>query len=250
MSEPAPGNPLDENIGRLLEINTEQPELSAEAEQRILSALQARQTKLYPRKGNAMPASVTLPNDRPQTFTRDLWIGVLSLIGLAAAGLIAVYLLQAPAPNGPGTPVVIQPPKNVTAEHVERETLVDGTIVIARKSAKYSINAARQMTLTKGDLYLIVAPSDKPFVVRTADGTVTAHGTRFAVSADSGTSAAVAQGVVELAGNGAAVELRAGQQGKLEKGKTTAEATRAATFACGELGARSSCPARAIGRNR
>ena len=108
----------------------------------------------------------------------------------------------------------------VTSSGVQREELSDGTIVIARKGTEYTSEKLRELSLEKGELFLIVAKSEIPFVVKTADGEVLATGTRFTVSTggtntQSATQAAVAQGNVILKSAAGKIELGAGQQGTL-----------------------------------
>src|SRR5262249_21718556 len=93
--------------------------------------------------------------------------------------------------------------------------LDDGTIVVARAGANFTAPRPRELSLEKGEIYLIVAKSDQPFVVITPHGEAKATGTRFYVSSSSETRAAVAQGTVTLAGRGGSVALRAGQQAVL-----------------------------------
>ena len=110
--------------------------------------------------------------------------------------------------------------KNVIAEKLNRTELSDGTIVIARAGAKFSVEKPRELLLETGELYLIVAKSETPFVVKTNDGEVHATGTRFSVSAADKTQAAVAQGTVLLKSNISDIALGAGQKGTLVKSET------------------------------
>ena len=108
----------------------------------------------------------------------------------------------------------------VYSSGVQREELSDGTIVIARKGTQYKVEQPRKLSLEKGELFLIVAKSETPFVVKTADGEVLATGTRFTVStgstnSQSATQAAVAQGQVILKSSTGEIELGVGQQGTL-----------------------------------
>ncbi len=106
-------------------------------------------------------------------------------------------------------------PFNVESERLQRQELTDGTIVIVRPGTKYNIGATREVALEKGELFLIVAKSDQPFVVKTVDGEVLATGTRFTVSAGDATRAAVAQGNIVMKSTSGSIELGAGQQGTL-----------------------------------
>ena len=90
-------------------------------------------------------------------------------------------------------------------------------MVIAKVGTQYSVEQQRRLRLEQGELYLIVAKSETPFVVETADGKVRATGTRFAVSVGNKTEAAVAQGTVVLESSDGEISLGAGQQGTLVK---------------------------------
>ena len=110
--------------------------------------------------------------------------------------------------------------QDVDTEKLRRTELSDGTIVIARPGAKFSVEKSRELRLDKGELYLIVAKSETPFVVKTNDGEVHATGTRFSVSAADKTHAAVAQGTVILKSSISDIALGAGQKGTLIKSET------------------------------
>ena len=110
--------------------------------------------------------------------------------------------------------------KQVDSETLNRTELSDGTIVIARPGTKFTVEEPRHLQLEKGELYLIVAKSATPFVVKTNDGEVHATGTRFSVSASDKTEAAVAQGTVILKSSISDIALGAGQQGTLVKSET------------------------------
>ncbi len=110
--------------------------------------------------------------------------------------------------------------KEITSKDTQRQELSDGTVVIAQAGSTYRVDGPRQLTLTSGELYLIVAKSKTPFVVKTNEGEARAMGTRFTVSASSKsnkTEAAVAQGTVILKSKTGDVKLGAGQKGTLAK---------------------------------
>lgn len=99
-------------------------------------------------------------------------------------------------------------------------TLVDGSRLWLNTatSVRYEIgNSERAVELAAGELFVEVAPdAHRPFVIRTAHGTVTAVGTAFGVnSRPEGQRLAVTEGVVrvQLAGASAsaAVDIEAGQ---------------------------------------
>ena len=157
----------------------------------------------------------------------ETW-GKLKPLVIAAAVLAALFLLaisirflMTPADNHENIAKTKSPSaiefrsEAVVAKKPQRKELSDGTIVIAHAGTRYSIDAPRQITLEQGDLYLIVAKSDSPFVVKTEQGEARATGTRFTISAAGKTEAAVAQGTVILESKSGNIELGAGQKGTL-----------------------------------
>ena len=106
-------------------------------------------------------------------------------------------------------------PVRFGVESVQKDKLVDGTIVISKPGTVYSVEGKRQVRLSKGELYLIVAKSDSPFVVKTPEGRALATGTRFNISVGGDTKTAVAQGRITLESKSGAIELGPGQQGVL-----------------------------------
>lgn len=160
-----------------------------------------------------------------QVWKRDglgsLAYGAMALVALLAVIGIAYLVLSDGHRPGPiagngvaGNEVV---PETVDADSLQRKELADGTIVIARANTKYTVEGFRKLELSQGDLYLIVAKSESPFVVKTADGEVHATGTRFTVSSNRQTETAVAQGKVVLRSENGDVEVGAGQQGTFSK---------------------------------
>ncbi len=195
----------------------------ASQESSLLPAIQRRieeETSMTTNSSDAVltPAVETSMNARQ----------ALVAVGVVACLLIVALFFAYHSPNGTNgnglggsTPDeakgTVQ--STVEAREVSRHELEDGTILVAHRGTKYSVDGSRRITLKQGDVYLIVAKSGKPFVVKTEDGEVTATGTRFAVSTDKETSAAVAQGRVTLSGKKGRVELKAGEQGVLSRTK-------------------------------
>lgn len=103
-------------------------------------------------------------------------------------------------------------------ENAQTFKLEDGTTLIGHRGAKFITRKKREVTLEKGDIYLIVAKSKTPFFVNTDDGEIKATGTRFAVSAGRNTVTSVAQGKVTLTSESGSSKLGAGDQGTLSKG--------------------------------
>ena len=169
-------------------------------------------------------------NGAGATTRSAVWPSVLAIAAALAliVGLGSLMMLSGDRNNGTdgsmtdrhhaddNVKFVVQ---KVDAEGIKRTELSDGTIVIARSGAKFAVEKRRELRLEKGELYLIVAKSDTPFIIRTNDGEVHATGTRFSVSASDNTQAAVAQGTVVLKSSVGDVALGAGQKGTLVESK-------------------------------
>ena len=111
------------------------------------------------------------------------WRSVVAAAVLMAAFLIwAIWRFPQMPEDDPGGPIIANPIAAwVQTGEVRRENLEDGTVVLARGGAKFIADGPRHMRLEKGEIYLIVAKADRPFVVETGDGKLTAKGTRFYV---------------------------------------------------------------------
>jgi hypothetical protein len=84
-----------------------------------------------------------------------------------------------------------------------RVQLPDGSVLYVNQNSRVEIDAPRRLTLTAGEIFVMVAQRDlgdgASFVVHTADRRVTALGTHFAVRvADTGTAVCVLQGTVHV----------------------------------------------------
>ena len=216
MSEPFDDKLLDENLSRLLNDAAEPPTMSDQVGSEMLAALKAKQHDLYRPKEKPMEKAIAVP-------ARNQWTVAAAAIAIVASLILLAWFLapgQHERPNniGPGSLPNQIAKTTFDAKDVSRNRLEDGTVVIAHQGSRYTVDAPRQITLEQGDLYFIVAKSDKPFVVTTTHGKVQATGTRFTVSTGKGTLTAVAQGSVTLSNKQGKVQLGAGQQGKLEKG--------------------------------
>jgi hypothetical protein len=240
---------LAENLSRLLAAAERPPILPAERAAEVLRALQAKQRELMvgdpspaglPRKEREMQCPIsqaTFPSNGQFTSTlvvrqhrglsyrpsRRHWRSLV-----AAAVVLIAFVAWALRAGRPSKDVVespaITPSVTATAaakgeaDRVTRHKLDDGTIVVARPGTKFAAPRPRELSLERGEIYLIVAKNGKPFVVTTPQGEAKATGTRFHVTANNKvgeTRAAVAQGAVTLSGRGGSVALRAGQQGIL-----------------------------------
>jgi ferric-dicitrate binding protein FerR (iron transport regulator) len=94
-----------------------------------------------------------------------------------------------------------------TGRSRQRVTLPDGTVVYADQGTRLALTGPRMLKLAAGEVFVEVAQQKHadgkavPFVVETADRTVTALGTKFAVrAADSGGGVLVTQGKVRVSG--------------------------------------------------
>ena len=229
---------LEQNVERLLGPDLEQPSLDPERRAAMLDALKEQQRGIA--GAPAASGSKPLP-----------WrAAVIGIVALTATIAVLVALRGPHEPSGPS----VTPPQHpdqpeiaVAPDDTAREdplppaggtrtnantaareaapspvrgtgTLVDGTRVIAKPGARWTETGPRSIQLDTGDLYLIVAKTNAPFVVTTPQGRVEAHGTRFAVStapSNDITEVAVAQGLVKLTNPAGVVALRRGEQGRL-----------------------------------
>ena len=173
MSDQTNDEMLDQNIARLLSGNSDQPVLSEAAESRMLETLHTKQAKLVSKKEKPMDHAV-VPAER-----KSLIVPVTAVAIVAC--LIVFAMFFAPGPDEPsnkgplpgGSALTHVPSQKVfDARDITRSQLEDGTVVVAHRGSKFTINAPRQITLEQGDVYLIVAKSEEPFVVKTKNGNV------------------------------------------------------------------------------
>ena len=204
---------LDANVSRLLASGNDAPKLSEEMESKMLQELKAKQVEVCSPKPARPARTPPVGHSIPWRVLALLLFFFLLPFGVR---LIRMMLVEDSSHSPVNTRASVV---KLEAEDIKRSTLEDGTILIAHRGSKYSINAPRMIALDQGDVYLIVAKSDKPFVVKTKHGEVRATGTRFVVSSGVKTQAAVAQGCVTLKGAKGRVQLQAGQRGVLEDGK-------------------------------
>jgi len=211
MSEEERDEALDQNLSRLLANGRQEPALDPERRAEMLEAMKAKQAEIAGRSVPAQPGALA-------PAWRWEWLAA------AAALLLVVFgLWRLAGTGGPRPPIDPLPDKpfplvarpNVVSKALVKTTLDDGTVVIARQGSEYTTSAPRLLKLVKGDLYLIVAKAETPFVVQTEHGRVNATGTRFAVSVSTETQVAVAQGRVRLISPTGEIELKRGQRGQL-----------------------------------
>lgn len=96
------------------------------------------------------------------------------------------------------------------ARERRRALLPDGSILYLNEQSTVALTANRTVALHRGQLFVEVTPANlsgqRPFVVETSDRSVTALGTKFAVSADKEeTEVLVTQGKVRVSGAKAVV---------------------------------------------
>ena len=110
-----------------------------------------------------------------------------------------------------------------------RHTLADGTVLILNTDTALDVDFSaqgREIRLHRGEVLVITGHGDnRPFRVRTRDGSVRPLGTRFTVRrTDRDTRVAVYQGAVSLRAGGQAppVRLDAGQRAALRAGGVSA----------------------------
>ena len=126
------------------------------------------------------------------------------IAGSAAAGSRMVARSR-PEP-APGETLAVGQSLETGADR-RRVELPDGSVVYLNRETLVTLDATRQLTLGRGEIYLEVAPGggaeapDAHFVVHTPDRRVTALGTKFDVRLGTGgTGVVVTQGKVKVSG--------------------------------------------------
>ena len=194
---------LDENLSRLLRSGADLPKLDPARRAEMLHALRAAQARTQQAKEGTM----TRPSHR---FRRFVWVAAAAAGVAAAALLIHALSPKQPPYVAPG----VRWEGSEASGQVIRKTLSDGTILLARPGTEfYEHPGGRRLRLSRGELYLIVARADRPFVVETRHGKATAKGTRFAIALQAATRVAVAQGTVALANAEGEVVVSSGEEG-------------------------------------
>jgi hypothetical protein len=248
-------DPLSDNLSRLL-TEVQLPQLKEAAAQKILAELESKQKQMFSSKESVMASatSVSLQGNKPQTsrWNQTGLLAISMVLTLSVViGLVLWNYLNQPLPNGaPGflaqtgqdkkqTETTVRPGKalnntqgnalsneQLLGQHqpseLTRQIFSDGTVLIAQAGSIYSVESLRKISLKAGEIFLIVTRNKEPFEVTTNEGHIRASGTRFYVSANLSakqTSAAVAQGTIELDSKSGQVELKAGEQGTLADGE-------------------------------
>lgn len=154
---------------------------------------------------------------RRRTLTSP-WIGY----GIAAAAVLAFVVLRAERPSRiPQTSPLSTVGSSAGTGDVTTLNLSDGsTVRLARSSrVEFPAQQGRREVVLEGRAFFAVASGETPFVVRTALGEVSVHGTRFEVrAADGELRVIVIEGVVRIEGGGASVDVRPGQVAHLIRG--------------------------------
>ncbi|TAJ84984.1 MAG: DUF4974 domain-containing protein [Reyranella sp.] len=139
-----------------------------------------------------LPAIAAVPSARPSLLRRSLALAAVALIACAAALSWPALRLQLEADHLTGT--------------AETRTLrlEDGSLAMLDAQSAVSVNftaGQREIVLLEGSAFFEVVPStERPFVVRAADVSVTVVGTAFAVQTNSRQVAvSVQSGIVRVA---------------------------------------------------
>ncbi|HEV3025509.1 MAG TPA: VIT domain-containing protein, partial [Pirellulales bacterium] len=125
-------------------------------------------------------------------------------------------LTARPRPETPAAkPIEVGATLVTKAGERRRVTLADGSVLYLNQNTAVKHVAERRIELTKGEVYLEVAPRDAQagttFQVKTPKRDISALGTRFGVQADGhGAGVIVTQGKVKV--SGLSEEIHAGQQ--------------------------------------
>lgn len=115
------------------------------------------------------------------------------------------YVAQARPQAAPPERLVVGQTIRTAARERRRAILPDGSILYLNEQSTVALTTSRTVTLHRGQLFVEVTPANisgqGPFVVETPDRSVTALGTKFAVSTDDKkTEVLVTQGKVKVSG--------------------------------------------------
>jgi transmembrane sensor len=139
------------------------------------------------------------------------WLGY----GVAAAALLALTLPRLGSRPDDVVAGSLSPIESTaSSDDVVTMSLSDGSVVRLAPSTRIEFSPAtdRREVVLAGRAFFAVSPGSTPFVVRTAAGDVTVHGTRLEVSTSGDVLRLVlVEGRVSLRGDGGAVEVEAGQ---------------------------------------
>jgi len=199
------GAVLERNVEQLLSHAHEPPVMAAEAKERVRAFLVDRA-----RERRATGSGTATAGPRPRLGRRPLWAGAGALAaGLAAAAVVAVVGGgKAPAP------IVAE-----QTDGVRTVALADGSEMILNRGARAVVLGDRRVRVDAGDVLFDVAPGKGRFVVDAPQGSVTALGTRFVVSAAGDqTRAAVVRGRVRVDSGAGSAVLGAGDEALLRPG--------------------------------
>ena len=149
----------------------------------------------------------TAPLNRPFTPGKRLTYGIDPL-DLSSHHFR--YVAQPRPQAAPPERLIVGQTIRTAARERRRVLLPDGSILYLNEQSTAALTASRTVALHRGQLFVEVTPasmfSQGPFVVETPDRSVTALGTKFAVSADDKeTEVLVTQGKVRVSGANAIV---------------------------------------------
>lgn len=151
------------------------------------------------------------------TVARVLRAGADATAGiqLQRAGASSWEDLRERAAIAPGSALRTDPRTRARVE------LSDGTVLVLDRATEVRLDphAARTASLVNGSVVADVAHTDAPARIKTSSGDVEVLGTRFALTAtEDRTSVRVTRGAVRLADARGSVEVKAGQEGTVDKG--------------------------------
>ncbi len=199
------GAVLERNVEQLLSHAHEPPVMAAEARERVRSFLVERS-----RERRAAGSDAAKAGPRPRLGRRPLWAGAGALAaGLAAAAVVAIV----------GGGDTAAPVASEQRDAVRTVALADGSQMILNRGARAVVLGDRRVRVDAGDVLFDVAPGKGRFVVDAPQGSVTALGTRFVVSAaGEQTRAAVVRGRVRVDSGAGSTVLGAGDEALLQPG--------------------------------
>ncbi len=196
--DPGPEAALETNVAELLKSASPTPVMRAEAKQRVLAALLAKQAATAPRP--AAPAAVTrLAGRRPAR--REAFS--LGAVALAAATL--GFLMGGDA----FSPVIVH---ENAGRGPKEARLIDGTRVVLDEGARVEERARGSVRLARGGAIFDVVGSETLRVDAAAARVKTRASELVVRAGDGGTRVAVARGRAEVSGAGGETILAAGQQ--------------------------------------
>ena len=211
--EPHTPDPDDELVDRLLTMSADPPQLSPEANARLLARLQ-----------RSRAAEIGMPS-----MTKPRWTTTAYALAVAASALLVwgAVRFSKPGDDLPSAPGLEEHVSEVspgsTLENPGKRprsfTLADGSTAILREGAALHVTGPRRLELLRGEALLDVVPGETTFTVGSPSGEVEVRGTKFLLRQEAGALlTGVLRGEVRLFNDGGDTVLKAGEAGTLSPG--------------------------------